>query len=185
MALVAYSVIDKSPIVFLRLAEKNVGEIDAFLYKPPVVDLKQGGDKSYPDQYYNFTKITELLPEKNFSPRKYLPATIINEDNKDQATEEKKIIFIDTDRERQIGIGRKYPFPKLNRDECIVSSSILKDLGLSVGSKMTFETSADMAFALKENLEMNEILPKFWPQIINCTVVAPLSFTYGKFFDDL
>ncbi|CAI2376394.1 unnamed protein product [Moneuplotes crassus] len=159
VCLIANSVIDKAPVIFLRLAEQNSGEIDAFLLPASptrVVDSSSGKKKLFTT--LNYTAVQEELPRVNLTPRNYMKAFMHKAD--DHPAEQSKtpldcklchreqkflndisLVFMDTDREREIKIGVNYHFPKLFKNECIISRSLLKESKLKLGSmaKVTFD----------------------------------------------
>ena len=45
--------------------------------------------------------------------------------------------FIDTEQEKKINVGVKWPYERLEKNECIISSSFAKK-GVSVGDEVTY-----------------------------------------------
>lgn len=68
--LVINTVVEKGPIIFLRLAEQSHGEIDGFLL--PYGEYKNEHGNSH--VFLNYTRVSELYGEKtyNIAPRKYM-----------------------------------------------------------------------------------------------------------------
>lgn len=59
--LVVNTIVDRGPVIFLRLSEGEVGEIDGFIMPEDISATS----------YLNYTRVEELYPEKyNISPRK-------------------------------------------------------------------------------------------------------------------
>ena len=44
--------------------------------------------------------------------------------------------FIDTEKEKQIGLGTTWPFKKLNPHECIISNKFKKSEGVNIGESV-------------------------------------------------
>ena len=118
MALVIYSVIDKAPVIFLRLAEKNSGEIDGILTPPltPINKVSPASNYKVAAQF-NYTQFREIMPEINFAPRHYFSG-YANKSKIDEINDEWiKIMYIDTERESKINLGKDYKYGKLKKDE--------------------------------------------------------------------
>jgi hypothetical protein len=50
------------------------------------------------------------------------------------------ILTIDTDLEKKIGIGKKWPFPKLEADECLISSAVALRYNVTIGEDITLDS---------------------------------------------
>lgn len=120
MTLIINTIVDKGPIIFLRLAEGNVGEIDALIESSKNID---GSSSS--TELVNLTQFNALNPDEYLlSPRKRSAVQYSFPDNPDlfskfsetdlldytqsqinslefDDTRELKLVTIDTDRERE------------------------------------------------------------------------------------
>lgn len=71
-ALVINTIIEKGPIIFLKLAEGQIGQYDAIVY--PTVTFDQGieGYSNTAGIFVNFTQVQNLVAGKNYNlvPRK-------------------------------------------------------------------------------------------------------------------
>ena len=136
--LIINTVIDKGPIIFLRLAEGNVGEIDAF------IESSLNSDISGSVELVNLTQINSLYGEEyNLSPRLSKIISFFVPENKDafilspqtglpifnsfysnllnfEDSGNMKVINIDTDQERKINCGKDYKYEKLGLGECLI-----------------------------------------------------------------
>lgn len=56
-------------------------------------------------------------------------------------------LFIDTEHERKIGSGLKYPFPKLNEGECIIHKEMAESLYSEVGDVIFLQFDAKFIFS--------------------------------------
>jgi hypothetical protein len=72
MSLVIYSVIDKAPIIFLRLAERSNGEVDAYISPPHITINTYAGIMSHASQTFNYSKIVNQFPTKILTPRSHI-----------------------------------------------------------------------------------------------------------------
>ncbi|KAH7824137.1 putative DUF214 family protein [Monocercomonoides exilis] len=129
---VIISVSDKFPVVVLMLAEDSAGEIDLY--------IKSG---EWTDHFgINSTEvqnIVSLLGEaySHFSPR--LEALITPwKTNFPEHNFVANFTAIDTERERAIEIGRQWTAPPIPKGETIITSSLARQLNISIGDSITF-----------------------------------------------
>ena len=124
--IVVNAVIAKGPLIFLQMAESMEGSFDGFIYHSD-----NGGYhniQTNTEHPYNFTRIEELYGDKyNLSPRHQYQSVYanktINETNSTMLTGfEGTLIFMDTDRENRIKLGKDWPFKTLNEGECLAST---------------------------------------------------------------
>ena len=143
LTLIINTLIDKGPVIFLKLAEDSTGEIDAVIETAPIIYSTQSYGK-----FINYTQIRTLYgDEYNFSGRKLISAQYIVPNpqpsssslsstglptfSSDQISSFKynvnitfSIKFIDTDRENKIKWGTKYSYDKLKLGEWLIPSEI-------------------------------------------------------------
>ena len=48
-----------------------------------------------------------------------------------------KIVFIDTEREKEIGLGPDWPFEPMGESECIINKEIANNYDIKVGDEIT------------------------------------------------
>lgn len=95
-------------------------------------------------------------------------------------------MLIDTDREKQIEIGRTYPFEELGLGECLVNNKWRASLGVSEGDIMYMKVSMPMQMAAlvrRFNFFTKSNIPQRLARgelKIPCKVKALTSGTYGK-----
>ncbi|RKP17956.1 hypothetical protein ROZALSC1DRAFT_30291 [Rozella allomycis CSF55] len=144
--------LSNTSIIFLHIAEQTVGQID-MLMTPS--DLST---------FLNFTFIEEAtkLRAQGSSPRWVLYGEIEKDNNfverSTNPTKEMKIdqvsmafLFIDSERERQAGLGVEWPFETLGEDEILVSSSSLRAIGLQPNVGQRVKMSVDLNSLFQDN----------------------------------
>ena len=105
MALVVYSIIDKSPAIFLRIAEKNKGKIDLKV-EANTEERTIGFFNITSFGYLNYTRIDEIAPERNFAPRKYIEgAAYVGEFNETKSSYS-YMLFANNTKESELGISK-------------------------------------------------------------------------------
>lgn len=206
MTLIINTVIDKGPIIFLRLAEGNVGETDAIIessYNTEFTDISI--------QYVNLTQIDKLYPDKyGLSPRKevyidyYVPKTIslasispetglptyvyvqrLTFDFTDGGS--KKLITQDTEQEKSIKAGKGWSKSKLGLGECYIPSSFATSYELQEGSiiYLKFQYNNEMKILWDHFIVRNGITTTFKPSFVDpvvapCKVAGTFSSSGGK-----
>ena len=120
--LIINTVVQMGPIVFLKLAENKIGEYDAIFVPNDNTD-----DNTV---FWNYTKVMDTTHSQyNFSPRKVFEYSNLASDtptksNPTATTFTGFVSFIDTAKEKKIGIGTEFPFPPQKKGECLVSDSL-------------------------------------------------------------
>lgn len=164
MTLIINTIIDKGPIIFLRLAEGSVGQVDAFIET-------ELGTYNYKETFANLTRIHELYDNKYLlSPRKdqdvyySLPSTqpsngtlssttglpVYTEDEIDSfewnVNKHKVLLHIDTDQEEKLKCGRSYSFSKLDLGRCLIHTDMadLNDLKVNDIVILNFDVSNEL-----------------------------------------
>ena len=156
MTLVMNTVVDKGPIIFLRLAEGNAGEIDGTISSfEDTYEVETNGE---PNSFLNFTQIQNLKLENgddmNLSPRKnYFIAhheygnvqvdsegipildssTIVLLSSEGQ---DGYLVFFKTEWEREMQIGRDYEGLEMGPNECWVPELMADLAGYQLGDKI-------------------------------------------------
>jgi hypothetical protein len=203
MTLIINTIIDKGPIIFLRLAEGNVGETDAIIassYNSEFNDISV--------QYVNLTQINSIYEDKySLSPRKdvlfdfyipqstfYLSDTGLPTFSSVQARSfrytdgaDKRLITQDTQQEKDINAGKDWNLPKLGLGECYVPSSMANSFNLNKGSfvYMKFIYTNEMIilwdhYLVRKNIT-TEFIPKFTQAVVApCKVAGTFTSAGGK-----
>ncbi|CAI2362787.1 unnamed protein product [Moneuplotes crassus] len=192
MCLVVNSVIDKAPIIFLRLAEKNSGEIDAFITPSRgVKTVGKGQDSRQVMATLNYTAVMEELPDINFTPRNLLRTDLQKIGTNRPPELNHNVMFMDTDRERQISLGRNYKFPKLKKDECVMSKKLMDENGFQLNERtiLIFDATQHLNI-LATKMFVNSSFPVVdfsdAPLIpLECTIKYVLKEPLGKMDDYL
>lgn len=153
--------IQSVPLVFLKLAENEVGETDlvmtptkSIIYNPPHAAMYFSPSQNRVDNstafslaFLNHTEIEEKLEKAPFiagaSPRWVLLGRVQSAGSGEENTSV-KIVVANTSREIKIGLGRNFPKRALKDNQVIVSSAALHNLGLSPQSKPSVELTIDL-----------------------------------------
>jgi ABC-type antimicrobial peptide transport system permease subunit len=188
MALVIYSIIDKAPVIFLRLSEKNSGEIDAIL-EPQLSLFENYYESEIPFAYFNYTKIQELLPDINLSPRKLMDGEMHGDKHGNSNwSSNVNILFSDTDREKKIRLGKNYKFPKLVKNQWLISAELVKVSKHSKGDTVKFSMSLyNILKTLTKRLRAEEdpyfqsLLFYYTPLTFEWSILDTFNSTMGKF----
>lgn len=141
--LVVNTLVQLGPLVFLSLAEKIEGQIDAIFSN---ANMPITGPYSYNyynsnGQFLNYTLANELYGDQdNFAPRKQAWGCWFCNAENCTDYEGGRITLIETEREKQIELGTQYPFAPLKTGECNVPNDLKVTLpGLKEGSKLILD----------------------------------------------
>ena len=170
-SLVINTIVARGPIIFLKMAEANNGEIDGVVTPSQTVALGLDEDQSGV-KFLNYTRYSELYQNQyNLAPRKTICQINLGSDltnpvaqsatwqmNLDdktglptkemitsaKITTDKKVCLLlqDTLIERKIGIGRSYKYDPLKLGECIVSDKQTDNLAAKEGSLLYMKFAA-------------------------------------------
>ena len=131
VCLVAKTVVSQGALIFLMLGEKDSGEIDFYLSTTPLrrnASLDSLDDYHIDNAFFNFTKYEELMnsykSDKDTNP--FNTSTIRNYLTAFTSNQKIYLLLIDTEREKEIELGRSYPYEKLNEGECLVHENLAK-----------------------------------------------------------
>lgn len=131
VCLVAKSIIRQGTLIFLIIAEKNSGEMDFYL--TPKVNTRNSSLLKIEDYYrdnafINFTKYEEVMKKEDNEEKKSNPfdtSTIRTYFEGYSTYNELYLMLIDTEREKEIELGRSYPYNKLKEGECLVHKNLI------------------------------------------------------------
>ena len=198
VSLVSKSIVTQGSLIFLMLSEKERGEMD-IVFEP--VTSRRKEDNTPPKNFYydysfiNYTKYG--IKMKNYKGKKnpLLTSTIRTKFNGRLISKNQSLEFylINTTQEKEIELGRSYPYSKLKEDECIIHNSfqnfISKDnyLGFIINLEKFlpdhlllnyYETNSQYS----KNCELLDTIPK--NITIKCKVKEIVNDTYGKLEGD-
>lgn len=82
------TVVEKGPIIFLKLAEGNVGQYDGIIYPTSSKESNSEGYSNKNGVFLNYTRVIETTKSQyNFAPRKQMCGTYISSDKPNQQRE--------------------------------------------------------------------------------------------------
>lgn len=139
VALISKTVLNQGPIIFLMLAEHNVGERDIVLktnfMRKPSMSQEDIGDARYYYAFINYTKFADEFEEKNFDIRGQSSPRInfVASSGKCLGCETALVDLniIDNDKESKMELGRAYPYKKLSPGECLIHETIAERMKIS------------------------------------------------------
>ena len=194
VSLVSKSIVTQGSLIFLMLSEKERGEMD-IVFTP--ISNKRIEDISPPKNFYydysfiNYTKYG--IKMKNYKGKKnpLLTSTIRTKFNGRLITKNQGLEFylINSTKEKEIELGRSYPYSKLNEDECIIHNSFQNFI--SKDNYLEFMINLDKFLSdhlLLNYYETNSSYSKSCEQIniipknikIKCKIKEIINDTYGK-----
>ena len=198
VCLVAKTVVSQGTLIFLMLGEKDSGEIDFYITSTTLIRNSSYiniEDYYHDNSFINFTKYEELMFSEGTSKKEANPFNTSTIRTYYNGVSNHKLVYlmlIDTDKERDIELGRSYPYDKLKEGECLVSKSLLVDEQkefnfmipmtdflidtlLIYFNDNTNKTEKD----LRDIFESNDFSVN-----MNCKIIDSLSNNYGKESDD-
>lgn len=123
------SIVQRSPLVFMRLQEDQSGDADM------VLTPETSADNTSP--FLNATEINQLLRDnphvKGAAARWILLGSVLQQDNPDVNTSA-WVLVIDSDAEEEIGLGRNWNRRRLGEQETYVTDTVLADLGVTANA---------------------------------------------------
>ena len=128
-----FNMLLSTPVVYLKLSEDEQGEADIRLVPDPSSSPQNSNNtQSETTELLNFYRIQEALANltevEGVAPRWILPGYVYTEESEVNTTA--FLVMADTLLERNIGLGRNFNQRVLGYGEAIVTSSILRVLGL-------------------------------------------------------
>lgn len=203
VALVANSVVSQGPIIFLLVAENNVGEQD---YVVTALPTKVSSSEISLDKYFyrfiNYTQIisnsVDQVPEIELlsSPRILRPAKI--KECKSCADSDATIYFIDTEKEKNMKLGRAYSTDSnhmSSSDECVIHQNLVANFRKKDKALVTFKYDQFLKNIIVSNFESelskNETLytsidssnSTIYDVSFECKIINILSEPFGKLGD--
>ncbi|CAG9319834.1 unnamed protein product [Blepharisma stoltei] len=176
VACVIQTVLYHAPLIFLRTAEGSSGEIDIKLTSE---------NENY---YLNKTRIEELISDKT-APRVVFGNSRANCVHCSTSDKKANIYFIDTKREKDIELGREYPYDPLKLGECMIHKKLALALHIEKGDKISLYDldvnwwrSVFQSFTYEKNITVPSSFAMFY-FTLELTVVDIFSKGYGKVAD--
>ena len=132
VSLVAKTVISQGSLIFLMLGERESGEID--FYITPSMTTRNSSFSKIDDYhidyaFINFTKYEEIMKDKKNKDKEnpFDLSSVRTYYNGYSPYNRLYLMLIDTDKEREIELGRSYPYKKLKKGECLVHRNLIYD----------------------------------------------------------
>ena len=132
VSLVAKTVISQGSLIFLMLGERESGEID--FYITPSMTTRNSSFSKIDDYhidyaFINFTKYEEIMKSKKNKDKEnpFDLSSVRTYYNGYSPYNRLYLMLIDTDKEREIELGRSYPYKKLKKGECLVHRNLIYD----------------------------------------------------------
>eukprot|EP00003_Mantamonas_plastica_P015601 TRINITY_DN2635_c0_g2_i3.p1 TRINITY_DN2635_c0_g2~~TRINITY_DN2635_c0_g2_i3.p1 ORF type:complete len:1218 (-),score=362.13 TRINITY_DN2635_c0_g2_i3:46-3648(-) len=130
--------IAKSPFIFIKLSENEVGEYD-MLMLPQVNNQSQAFFLNSTDIERRLSSVPEV---KGVAPRWVLQGKISNPQS-GKATS-CVVLVIDSEKEKKIGLGRGWTRRPLGEQESYISGSILRQVGVEGGKGQRVNLNVDL-----------------------------------------
>ena len=196
VSLVAKTVVSQGSLIFLMLGERDSGEID--FYINPITTTRNSSLSKVEDFYkdnafFNFTKYKEIMKEsekeENDEDFKNPFDTSVVRTYYDGFSKYDSLylMLIDTEKEKEIELGRSYPFGKLKEGECLVHESIIRndnkqfDISILMNNFITntllyyyHDLKNETDPGLKYLKELNKYIS------FSCNIVGTFDDNYGK-----
>jgi hypothetical protein len=131
--LVINTIVSFGPIIFLKIGENKVGQYDALILpRHTRFDNNFDSFENIKGNYLNYTQVDRVTQDAyNLSPRKVFGSTFIYTEKqtgkistnffKESDHSLGSLVLIDTEREKEIGVGTNYPFDAMSQGECSIS----------------------------------------------------------------
>ena len=196
VCLVLKTVVSQGALIFLMLGEKDSGEMDFYIHPTPLIrnSSYQSLDDYHRDNaFINFTKYGELMSSSNSKKEEnpFDTSTIRTYLNGISSSKAIYLMLIDTEREKEIELGRSYPYGKLSEGECLVHKNLIgtnkKEFNMKIPLNnflinallYYYYDNKEVANKTKENLE-NILREGNFVIEFNCKVKEVIDNLYGK-----
>ena len=198
VSLVAKTIVSQGSLIFLMLGEKDSGEID--FYINPIASLRNRTISKIDDYYkdntfINFTKFEEIMKksskeeEEEDDIKNPFDTSVVRTYYDGYSPYYKLyLMLIDTDREKDIELGRAYPFNKLKKGECLVHKNLIvndeKSFNLSINVNDFIVNTLLYYYHYLTN-ETNPNLEEYLEQsdryiVFQCNIKGTFDDNYGK-----
>lgn len=127
--LVVESITRLGPIIFLKLAEKTTGQYDAaysygFGYESEGFldyDQTDGNNGTFIDYAAATAQLQKAGIDANIAPRRQFTESYLHDGTTYLTV---NVGWIDTEKEKAIGIGEDYPFDAMKAGECLIPAAL-------------------------------------------------------------
>ncbi|CDW85019.1 family protein [Stylonychia lemnae] len=186
--LIVTSVVNKGPVIFLKMAEANHGEIDAFI-SPAGYDFPT---QTKQQEFLNFTAVQQAIKPKSFnlSPRKLFCGTRLTKIDRDREKEMLKLqkpIQQKTDQTKTERAFLKVQDPNMSIENQNQNGKFIGDIAhLEIKIENLYRQFIKN-YNNQENLteEMKIDQPKYFEFTkTQCKIKATIDQSYGKFRED-
>ena len=198
VCLVAKTVVSQGALIFLMLGEKDSGEIDFYIQPRPLTrnNIYSSLDDYHRDNsFINFTKYGETMSsyssEKEANP--FNTSAMRTYYNGRTYSNFIYLMLIDTEREKDIELGRSYPYGKLKEGECLVHKNLIENnnqkefyIDVPMGNFLTntllyyyYDNNNNITNQTEKNLESIFNEGNFSIEF-NCKIKDILDSSYGK-----
>ena len=208
VCLVSKNIVTQGSIIFLMLGERESGEMDIIL---STKYRERNSKKTNIEDYYidysfiNYTNFGEIMEKKykiknknkKNSNNPFETSTYRNHFSgfiKNDFDKNVHLLVINSTKEKEMELGRNWPFKKMNQNECIINEKYLKSINKKI-NKLEIVIFLDkfVTNTLLMNYYKNEI--QFNPNLnniskldfqftVSCEVVGNFSDNYGKYKGD-
>ena len=208
VCLVSKNIVTQGSIIFLMLGERESGEMDIILstkYRQRNNKKTMIEDNYIDYSFINYTNFGEIM-EKKYSIKNNNKKNINNPFEtstyrnhfvgfiKDEYDKNVHLIVINSTKEKEMGLGRNWPFEKMNQNECIVNQKYLKSINkktnkleiIIILDKFVINTLL-MNYYKDENQfnpNLNNLSKLNFQFTVSCKVVGNFSDNYGKYKGD-
>ena len=208
VCLVSKNIVTQGSIIFLMLGERESGEMDIILstkYRQRNNKKTMIEDNYIDYSFINYTNFGEIM-EKKYSIKNNNKKNINNPFEtstyrnhfvgfiKNEYDKNVHLIVINSTKEKEMGLGRNWPFEKMNQNECIVNQKYLKSINkktnkleiIIILDKFVINTLL-MNYYKDENQfnpNLNNLSKLNFQFTVSCKVVGNFSDNYGKYKGD-
>ncbi len=176
--LIVNSLLSQSPVIYLVLAQNDLGEIDMKL-DPVMMQTKVQNtleDEQFFYSFLNYTKYSQILNENGLSlgssPRVFLEG--LAGKNATDFIYYAQLAIINTEQERKISLGKAYNYDKLGEGECNILKSLADQVGVNEGDNIYLQMDFTTYFI---NMLISNSNSKF-ANPINFTQFTPININF-------
>ena len=160
VSLISKTVVTQGSLIFLMLGEKETGEMDIILI--PIKNERSRRHKNITDYFIdyafiNYTQYISILSGKNDIKDSLNTTTIRSEFTGKvgvEGTKSANVVLINTTKEKQIELGRSYPYEPMKEGEC----NVHKSLKYSSTDQVHLTLTIDMKTLFREYSNGNSML---------------------------
>jgi len=131
-ALVINTLVEKGPVIFLKMAEGIQGQYDGIIY-PTKQFMGLEDYENVEGIFVNYTRVQKITDKKyNLAPRKQFCDSHVGAEKNEPLRNSMCLMLMDTELERSINLGSRYPFKPMKEGECFINEdqAMLMKVGL-------------------------------------------------------